>query len=378
MCIRDRSGSFNVPASASFSADFNTAPTTFTGGTTTFVGSNSIHLSGAGTALTVASGETWTGSVTILGPAGLVNNGIITNSSGTNYFYGGGVDGFSFINSGTVTSLAGLLTLGDSGTDTVTNQPSGTMDANGGSITFGTSSAAITNLAGNTLTGGTWEAANGGTLSFAGTTNAVVTNDATIILSGAGSAIRTFTGVGPSYQSIEQTLVTNNGTLEVLNNRDFPATNGIVNNGTIQLGGGTLTAPSLTNNTGSVLSGNGTFGPTGGVSVGNGVLVSPGVASANNYVNAISFSTPGTLGPGGTYTFDVMNASGTAGTGYDTINVTGSLTITATPGTPFTINIESINPGTGTPGMANFNDTLPYTCLLYTSRAGERELHGGF
>jgi hypothetical protein len=101
--------------------------------------------------------------------------------------------------------------------------------------------------------------------------------------------------------------------------------------------------------------------------VGNAVLVSPGSASANSYVNTISFSTPLTLGQGGAYTFDLMNASGTAGTGYDTINVAGNLTIAATPASPFTIAVESINPATGTPGLATFNNSQPYSWKLLSA-----------
>jgi len=133
---------------------------------------------------------------------------------------------------------------------------------------------------------------------------------------------------------------------------------------------GTLTAASLVNNPGSTLSGSGTFGPTGGVTIGNNALVSPGSATANNYVATLSFnaaSNPLTLGPGGVATFDVQNASGTAGSGYDTINVTGTsgvLTISATSGTPFAISVESINPGTGLPGAATFNMTQSYQWTL--------------
>jgi hypothetical protein len=195
-----------------------------------------------------------------------------------------------------------------------------------------------------------------------------VTNDATIILNGTGSTIETLSGVGPSYQTVDQTLTTNNGTLEVIGGRNFAsASAGITNNGTIQLGGGTFTAASLTNSTGSTLSGFGNFSPTGGTVIGNGVLVLPGSASAGSYVATLSFSTPLTLAGGGSGTFDVENASGTAGTGYDTISVAGAVTITATSGSPFTINLESINPGSGTPGLATFNSAQPYSWTLLSA-----------
>ena len=95
--------------------------------------------------------------------------------------------------------------------------------------------------------------------------------------------------------------------------------------------------------------------------------MSPGSASANSYVATLSFSTPLTLGNGGSTTFDIENASGAAGTGYDTISAGGAVTITATSGSPFTINIESISPGSGTPGAATFNSAQSYQWTLLSA-----------
>src|ERR1700722_13209101 len=122
--------------------------------------------------------ETWTGSFNIIGQTAsltIANQGTMDFNGGSNGIYGEG-NGLTFSNSGTVAVNGGTLTLALFPGDTVTN------------------------LAGNTLTGGTWEALNGGALSFAGTSNAVVTNNATIVLSGIGSTLQTNTGVGPSYQ----------------------------------------------------------------------------------------------------------------------------------------------------------------------------------
>jgi hypothetical protein len=76
---------------------------------------------------------------------------------------------------------------------------------------------------------------------------------------------------------------------------------------------------------------------------------------------------------GGATTFDIMNSmSPTPGVDNDTINVTGTLTVSATAGNPFTINLESINPGTGLPGMANFSSlgTYQWTLLSATTISG--------
>ena len=366
------SGNFSLPASSY--ATFNSnGGTTFTGGTTAFatVSYDAVYLgSGTGAALTLSPSTTWSGDFDIYGTAAglsIINQGTMSlpGSGGYAIESQSSLDGLSISNSGLIVTNGASLYLGSYANDSFTNQPGGTVEANGGVIYVDYNLATSPNLATNTLTGGTWEATGGGTLAFYGTANAIGTNAATIILSGPGSTIETRSGAGPSYQTIEQTLATNNGTLEVLANRNFASTSaGITNNGTIQLGGGALTAASLTNGSGGTLSGYGTFGPTGGVTIGNGVLVSPGPSNSGNYVATLSFSTPLTFGQGGATTFDIENASGAAGTGYDTINATGTLTVSATPGAPFTINIESINPGTGLPGLATFNMAQSYQWTL--------------
>ncbi len=358
-------GNFTVPTSAGFYANSGTL---FTGGTTTFNGSNAVHLSaGTANALTIASDEIWTGSVGISAAAanlGLVNNGTLISSGGSNLIYGAGNGGFTFINNGFLEATGGTLTVAQGGTDIFTNAAGATVEASSGNITMGTGgTATVSNLSSNTLTGGTWIALGSATIDFAGTTNTVVTNGSstTIELSGSGSNIES----GPSNHTLEQTLTTNNGTIDVLGGRNFGSTTGaFLNNGTIQLGGGTLTTTgALINGSGSALTGFGTFSPAGGVTIGSGVLLSPGSASANNYVGAMTFNS-GTLGTGGAYAFDLENASGAAGTGYDTVNVTGTLNASATS---FTVSIESISPGTGTPGLATFNMAQSYQWTLLSA-----------
>ena len=255
--------------------------------------------------------------------------------------------------------------------ETLTINASGTVTNNG---TFGADDAVLSltydpsNLPDSTLTGGTWEATNGGTLSFSSTANAIVTNDATLVLDGAGSGIQTRTGLGGTYQQLEQTLVTNDGTLEATGNRNFGAANSLINNGVIQLGGGTLTAPSLTNGPVSSLTGYGTFAPTGGVAIANGAMVSPGSAVTGQQIATLTFGTPLILGGGGVFAFDLMNApTAVAGTDYDTLVVTGALAVTATPATPFSVALTSINPATGNPGLANFNAAQAYSWTLVSA-----------
>jgi autotransporter-associated beta strand protein len=120
---------------------------------------------------------------------------------------------------------------------------------------------------------------------------------------------------------------------------------------------------------GSALGGFGTFSSPGGLTISGGVKVSPGSnGTIASYVGGLSFGTPLTLGSGGVLVFDVQNAGGAAGSGYDTVSVNGALTISATPGSPFTIAVESVTPGGfGTLGPATFNSSLGYTWTLVSA-----------
>jgi hypothetical protein len=373
-------GSFALPTAAG--AVFYVNNTVFTGGTTSFstAGTDYVYLNGpsASTALTIASSATWTGSMELYNntanPLNVVIQGFVNHMAGGDYFYGAGY-GLTLTNSGTIeASAGGSLTLGYDTGDSVTNQAGGTIEANGATMYLDSNASNTTNLSGGVLTGGTWIATGGGLLDFQGTGNTVVTNGAgtTVVLDGSTSHFES----GPSNFPLEQTLTTNNGTLEVLSGRNFASTSGaFANNGTIQLGGGTLTTTgSLTNGSGSVLSGFGTFNSTGGITIGSGVTVSPGSAAASQYVNTLNFGTSTTLGMNGAYTFDIMNSSASSNPGVDndTINVTGTLTVASTPGSPFSINLESINSGTGLPGLANFSSsgTYQWTLLSATSISG--------
>jgi autotransporter-associated beta strand protein len=117
----------------------------------------------------------------------------------------------------------------------------------------------------------------------------------------------------------------------------------------------------------STVGGIGTFAPPGGVTLSSGITASPGNPALGSGYGTLSFATGLTLGTSGAYNFNIGNAGGSAGTDYSTLNVTGGLTITATMGSPFTINVGSIDPGTNQPGLATFNPALPYSWTLVSA-----------
>ncbi|MBS0662351.1 MAG: PEP-CTERM sorting domain-containing protein [Verrucomicrobia bacterium] len=142
------------------------------------------------------------------------------------------------------------------------------------------------------------------------------------------------------------------------------ASNGALGTGTVQFSGGRLSVASgvtlsnpLTFAGPAILGGNGTLGSA--VTVGTGVDLAPG-----NSVGLLTFSSGTTWGPGGNYDVEVQAAGGARGVGYDSIDVTGGLTFNATLGSPFTVNLISLD-GSGNPGaVGDFNSGIGYAWLI--------------
>ena len=163
-------------------------------------------------------------------------------------------DTATFTNAGLLEKTGGTATSVIS--PTLTN--TGTVLVNTGTLSL----PVLTNVAGNTLTGGVFEAASGGVLELPNNVT-IATDSATIILSGAGSAIQSLNTTTSTQVAIDSTLssITAGGALRVLGGRSFTVVaNGgnFSDSGQLQLGGGTLTATSLSVGTGAELLGYGT------------------------------------------------------------------------------------------------------------------------
>ncbi|HVU26013.1 MAG TPA: autotransporter-associated beta strand repeat-containing protein [Opitutus sp.] len=132
---------------------------------------------------------------------------------------------------------------------------------------------------------------------------------------------------------------------------------------------------------GGVLGGFGTFTATNTIVIGTNAHLNPGDHSPGEltFTNNLGWS------GGGYYEFNVQQASGTAGAGYDLLNITGQLTFTATtveeaypggphastlttPG-PFTLNVYSLD-GSGSQGLlADFDPNHAYSwTIVHTTR----------
>jgi autotransporter-associated beta strand protein len=139
-------------------------------------------------------------------------------------------------------------------------------------------------------------------------------------------------------------------------------------NGAVTVGGGELNVngslgtSAVTLNAG-ILSGTGSVGA---VTVNAGATLSPGNSPGTLTTGAVTFN------GGGSYNWQLFNSTGSEGTGWDSINSSGGLTVNATSGSPFNFNLwtlSSTNPDTN--GNAqNFNPAVNRTWRVGTFASG--------
>ena len=223
-----------------------------------------------------------------------------------------------------------------------------------------------------------------------------VTNPMTINLAGAGSSF-TIGGTSSLEISGPVTLFTS-AAITVTNTGDSILSGGITNSvpglslttagsGTLTLsgastydGGTTVSAGTLkVNNT----TGSGTG--TGPVTVNPGAtLAGSGTISGTVAVNGIISpgNSPGALatgdetwGSGGSYTWEINKAAGTAGAnpGWDWLNITGGLTVSG----GFTVNMNSLTLGNAPGAVSDFDNTKSYTWSIAHTTTGISGLSPG-
>ncbi|MEM7078889.1 MAG: choice-of-anchor D domain-containing protein [Pseudomonadota bacterium] len=250
---------------ADLDADASTVDTVLQGGGRIQMVGTDSSIDGSGF-LRQASDHTIEGTGRLgLSNMRLQNEGLITSNAGgeivVDLFGVGTAVSPSLINDG------GTLRAENSSTIRITsnridNTTNGTMEAlDGSAITMDAGGVIDNNVSGD-LTGGTYRAVangNGARLQING--DAITTNSAEIVVSGAGSTFEVRNGTSATFTTLEDSLMNNSadGTLRILDNRDYTTTNSVSNDGTIELGGGTFdTGGTVDNNAGALLFGLGT------------------------------------------------------------------------------------------------------------------------
>ncbi|NBW97000.1 MAG: PEP-CTERM sorting domain-containing protein [Planctomycetia bacterium] len=254
-------------------------------------------------------------------------------------------------------------------------------------VTFGTAGTSWRLSGNNTYTGTTnLSAANTVTIGNGGTT-------------GALSPSSTITGVAAATLAFDRSNTVTQGT-------DFASViGGAINftklgSGTLQLNGlntysGTTqvsagqlhvtssgsinsTASVIVNGAGAELKYNAGFALTKPLTLTQGTLSGTGTVNTAVTIGANAIHSPGnspgsqtvqgeTWAPGGTYLWEVNDWNGVAGTGFDQINVTNTLDVTATSGSTFKIAITGLTAGNAVGAVPNFSNTARKQFAIATS-----------
>jgi autotransporter-associated beta strand protein len=324
-------------------SNLSSGAVTINGGTLAVTGNDTINntitigASGGtintGAAVSLSGVINGTGNLTKAGVGTLTVTGTNTNS-GTTTVTGGtlSVESSGNLGSGSVVLNGGNLAV--TGATTISNDISGsggvTKSGTGTTVLSGTN----TYTGGTTIGAGTLQVSGGNALANGGAVT--VSAGATLDLNGTNETIGSLSGSG--------TLNIGSGTLTLTDSASTTFSGTISGSGTIA-GGGTYTVAS-----GATLSGTSTFSTA--VTVQNGATISPG-----NSPGIISTGNL-TLASGSTATMEIDGTA--AGTGYDQINVSGTVTInnatlnvvlgyTPANGDTYTlINNDSNDPVTGT------------------------------
>jgi autotransporter-associated beta strand protein len=99
------------------------------------------------------------------------------------------------------------------------------------------------------------------------------------------------------------------------------------------------------------------------VTVGADAIVSPG-----DPVGSQSFSSGLTFAGGGTYRWQINNWTGSAGTGFDQLAVSGNdLSVTATSGNKFTVKLVGLTAGNVAGAVPNFDNTTSKSFTIATA-----------
>jgi len=329
-------------------------------------GRTNISASGTGT---IGSGTvSVNGTTTVRDQQTLEVNGVLAGSGALTFETDStaSISGVGTINKNL--SLDLRKTLFSSGTLTL----GGNLTIAAGSATSGAHS---TISAGTVAVNGTTTVNNGRTLTnngtLAGTGNLVVTGT----IAGSGSVNKTggtINGGGTISQAVVLAGNTTLGTLILGSTLDVSGTGNTLAASTSPTVAGLTTIAS-----GGDFAVNGTLGGAGAMTV-NGVLSGTGSVNKAVTVGATGTLSPGnspgnqnlsslTLTAGGNYNWQVYDATGAAGTGFDTITLTGTLDLTGLiTSSKYKINLWSLSSvGPDANGNAiNFDNTLSQSWVL--------------
>lgn len=268
-----------------------------------------------------------------------------------------GTAGDIALSSGITMTTAGLALLNTVGNNTV----HGDISIIGGSATTtATSDGGSLNLAGNVFAG----IASSRNLELSGTSagtntvsGAILDGSGTVNLIKSGTGTWSLTNGSSAYTG---TTNVNDGTLVIAGAATINSSSGVnINGGTLRYNASTTLSPTVTFSSGTV-AGTNWNGSLGGLTVGTGQTISPGNSPGTAATGSQTWAS------GGSYLWEVNNATGTAGAdpGWDLLTGTGTLDITASLGSEFNLLVTSLTLANAGGTATNFNDATGYTWLI--------------
>lgn len=197
--------------------------------------------------------------------------------------------------------------------------------------------------------------------------------EAASVTGGAGSGIKlvNFNHTGTDYTFAPQ-LTGSVGIQQTSGTTVLSGTNTYTGATTIAGGtlivNGSIDTSALASIVGGVLAGSGTVGA---VAIQNGGTISPG--NSPGILNTGSETWDG----GGIYVWELNSATGTTGTNWDSLNITGTLTIHSAIENPFVIELRSLTLDNHAGDLANFDPAQTYTWIIATASGGIAGLDAG-
>ena len=319
-----------------------------------------INLNAGGT-LQIGTGTT-TG--TLLGGTGNLTN------NGTLIFKRSNASSHSGV-------LSGSGVLEKQGTGTLTLSGANTYSG-GTKISAGTLAVGNANALG---TGGL--TVNGGTLDLKGTgvsvsdlsgtsTSGVITSSvaAAVTLTASSASNSSFAGVIQNGSGTMSLAKGGSGTLTLTGTNTYSGAT-TVTAGLLTVNGDISRSSLTTVGAGATLGGSGTIGA---LVVENGATIAPG-----NSPGTLWASGNVTWQAGGNYNWQLVDALGTAGTGWDFLAIGGALDLTAlSSANPFNLNLWSLSSAEATTGVAqNFSSGSPISWTIATALGGITGFNAG-
>jgi autotransporter-associated beta strand protein len=256
-------------------------------------------------------------------------------------------------------TTAGLSLLNTVGNNTV----NGTISIIGGSATTAaTSDGGSLNLAGD-ISAGIVSSRNlelSGTSTGANTVSGAISNGSgTVNLVKSGTGTWSLTNGSNAYSGATNV---NDGTLVIAGSATINSSSGVnINGGTLRYNASTNLSPTVTFSSGAV-AGTNWNGSLGGLTIGSGQTISPGNSPGTASTVAQTWAV------GGSYLWEINNATGTAGAGsgdgWDLLTGSGTLDITAASGSEFNLLVTSLTLANAAGLATNFNDATGYNWLI--------------